>query len=274
MRRVFIFLRLAVQSSLTFISGPFLLIAQIRRSAVPQRATTSFRSLTIGLACWVLSSVGAANAAEISHQELGYVDGVEAIFIDGDISSSDTQKFREISIKYKKAVVFLSSNGGELMPALEIGKIIKIAGYMTIVADNTVCASSCALIWTAGSTRGKSTKGRVGFHASYRDNNGKLEESGVANALIGNYLTLLNFSERAIIFATTSAPDKISWLTPQNMASSAIDFEAYDEAAAKAELDAAALKVAAKPYVQVVPIKQTSAVPSPFPENLSNNGGN
>lgn len=185
------------------------------------RAAASIRLL---LACAILAPPGAASAAEISAAEIS--DGIAIIRIDGEIRSDDLERFRQISIQYKNAAVILNSDGGELIPAIEIGRIIRIAGYLTGV--DQVCASSCALIWLAGTRRAVRGGGQVGFHASYRDNNGRLEESGVANALIGSYLTLLNYPERAIIFATRASPREILWLTQANKASSGIDFEYLD----------------------------------------------
>lgn len=177
-------------------------------------------------ACSLFAATHTASAAEISHRTI--VDDIEGIVLVGDITASDAAEFRALSLRYKKAVVILSSNGGALMPAIEIGKIIKLAGFVTFVPNDAVCASSCALIWVAGTTRLLGPKGRVGFHASYRTNNGKPEESGVANALVGNYLTLLNLSERAVIFATRASPDRISWLTKANKATAGIEFEELD----------------------------------------------
>jgi hypothetical protein len=212
-----------------------------------------YEAKRLALACGLLASAAMANAADITHRTI--VDDIEGIVISGEISSPDTQKFRQISTRYPKAVVILSSNGGSLLPAIEIGKIIKIAGYVTLVPDKAICASSCALIWVAGTTRFMAANGRVGFHASYRDNNGKLEESGVANALIGNYLTLLNLSERAIIFATRASPDGILWLTKANKTSAGIDFEDFDFPKEKA--------TAKEPLViQAPPILRVEAPPA------------
>jgi hypothetical protein len=182
----------------------------------------SFMHLTC--LCGLLGFARMSHAADITHEK---IKGAGLIAIEGDISSGDLEKFRQISVKYTKAVVALDSNGGALLPAIGIGKIIKIAGFATVVPEGATCASSCALIWLAGEARYLSPEGRVGFHASYRNNDGKLEESGVANALIGNYLTKLNLPEKAIIFATTAPPDKIMWLNAANKITAGIDFEEF-----------------------------------------------
>ncbi|MDO7833887.1 hypothetical protein Q4610_02405 [Sphingobium sp. HBC34] len=178
-----------------------------------------------------LAQAGTAFTANINHRKIS--DKMEAIIISGEIDNSDVKNFREIAVKYPESVVILNSNGGSLIPAIEIGKIIRISGFYTLVPPQAKCTSSCALIWVAGDKRFLSKTGMVGFHASYRDHNGRVEESGLGNALVGNYLTLLNFSQKAIIFATTASPDKIFWLNRANQSVADISFEDFDLPAPK-----------------------------------------
>lgn len=167
-----------------------------------------------------------ALAADVSFEPgIGVLPTV--IILEGEIQSGDEKKFREISLKLPKATVILNSEGGSLSPALEIGRLIRVAGYETIVLDRHTCASACALIWLAGYPREVIGQGQVGFHAAYRDNQGKLEEVGAANALIGSYLTSLGLPTRAVLFATTAPPDRILWLTDPEGKFSGIDYNYY-----------------------------------------------
>lgn len=169
----------------------------------------------------LMLSSSLANAAEITSEE--NPDGTMTIRIDGEIKAGDDEKFRRLSLRYPNATVRLESDGGALIPALEIGRTIRIAGYDTLVATEATCASACALVWLAGKKRYLS--GKVGFHAAYRTNDGRIEESGTANALIGNYMTLLGLPAKAIVFATAAPPDKVLWLMPDNRELTGIDFE-------------------------------------------------
>lgn len=204
----------------------------------------------------VLTLGPVTRAAEFEAENL--VEGTTFIFVSGDIESGDEVKFRRLSLEHPKAIIALHSDGGKLMPALEIGKIIRLAGYETMVGDNSVCTSSCALIWLAGSPRLLATAGKIGFHASYRDNEGKLEETGVGNAVIGHYLSMLNLPQRAVVFATSASPTEIMWLTSDNARASGIDFEPL------ASLDApeptAELAMDAKPSP---PMVRTITPPNP-----------
>lgn len=197
--------------------GQTLAVEGMARLAVPTKLT----QLVLGF-CFLLPA-SFAQAATITHAKLDAT--TEIIRIEGDIVTGDLEQFRQISLRYPNAVVSLNSNGGLIYPAIEIGKIIKIMGYVTMVSDRYVCASACALIWMAGNRRLASGRGNVGFHASYRTDNGRPVESGAANALIGNYLTLLGASAKTVVFTTTAPPDKVLWLTAANKEASGIDFQ-------------------------------------------------
>ncbi|MBY8820908.1 hypothetical protein [Sphingomonas colocasiae] len=200
---------------------------------------------------------GGLSASAATFDRTTLSDGAEAILLSGTIEYGDVETFRALSIKYQDAVILLDSDGGSVAAAIEIGKMIRIAGYPTLVSQDSVCVSACALIWLAGAPRLLSPEGSIGFHASYRNVGGRKEETGVGNALVGHYLTLLNLPQRAVIFATTAPPDKLRWLTAENKTESGIDFEYLErddrkddgQAAAKADAKAGGRKVAMPPPV-------------------------
>jgi hypothetical protein len=187
------------------------------------------KKIVLGLAAatGLLAAVAPADAADITPIPLK--DGSTALLLTGDITSGDGEKFRSEASKYKDAFVLLESDGGSLADALEIGETIRLRGYATAVMNGSSCNSACALIWLAGSPRGLSKSGRVGFHAAYSDASGSAQESGVANAMVGRYLTLLNLPEKAVIFATTAPPTELSWLTSSNYSSTGIDVKIIDD---------------------------------------------
>ena len=180
-------------------------------------------ALTVAVSSW-------SEAAEITSSPLKEGTDVALIVISGEISDGDSEKFRQVALTSKRAVVFLDSNGGSTIEALEIGKLIKIAGFSTYVSSYAPCNSACSLVWVAGSKRFLGEGGKVGFHATYIENNGKRMESGVGNAIVGSYLDQLHLSERAIIFATSAAPDEIKYLTLTNSADSEISTEKVGDA--------------------------------------------
>lgn len=61
------------------------------------------------------------------------------------------------------------------------------------------------------------------FHASYIEQDGKLVESGMANALVGAYLSQLGLSQKAIAFVTSAPPQGMEWLDASNAQSIGVD---------------------------------------------------
>lgn len=181
----------------------------------------------VAAASIVLLPVTPALAADVTPVDLG--KGEMALFVTGDIVSGDAAKFRAQASKYEQAFVILESEGGSLADAIDIGETIHLKGFATGVFNGSDCNSSCALIWLAGSPRALARSARVGFHAAYTDASGTSQESGVANAMVGRYLTLLNLPEKAIVFATSAPPSDLSWLTSSNYEQTGIDLKVMDD---------------------------------------------
>jgi hypothetical protein len=182
----------------------------------------------LGLLAWASAFYSSsATAAEIA--TLPDKDGPALIFVMGDIQSGDAKKFRTEAAKSDNAVVLLESEGGLVGEAIQIGEVIRLKGYATGVINGSVCNSSCGLIWLAGSPRGLSKSARVGFHAAYSRSGDSISESGVANAMVGRYLTLLNLPERVVIFATSSPPEGMNWITSANYERLGIDLKVMDD---------------------------------------------
>jgi len=175
-----------------------------------------------GLAATGLAATPAS--ATVEHSSLDR--GVEAIVISGDIVEGDDTQFADLSRRYPRAVVYLQSAGGALVPAIEIGKLVHARHHATAVLDGSTCTSACALIWIAGAPRYLGAEGHLGFHASYSDEGGRLVETGVGNAMVGHYMAQLDLSEDAAVFATIASPYEINWLTADNSGEADIPFDA------------------------------------------------
>lgn len=169
----------------------------------------------------------AANAANISTEDLG--DDLSLIVVTGEITSGDSEIFRREAAKASQAIVALESPGGATLEAIEIGEIIRIRGFSTLVLNDSQCVSACALIWLAGTPRTLARSGSVGFHATYTDQKGQRLESGVGNALVGRYFAILNLPQRAIIFATSANPAEMNWLNASNTSDIGIEVTLIDD---------------------------------------------
>ena len=65
-----------------------------------------------------------------------------------------------------RTLVFLNSNGGSVNDGFNIGKLFDKYNVATVVLSGDICASSCAIAFLGGTTRG--IGGRLIFHAPYR----------------------------------------------------------------------------------------------------------
>lgn len=150
------------------------------------------------------------------------------ILVEGDFLVNDDKAFTKIALQIEHAVVVFSSNGGILSAGLGIGKAIRLRQYNTFVMKDTTCASACAIAWLGGIHRFMEANAKIGFHAAYTDNNGKLEESGVANALVGSYLNQIGLPENAIAYITHAQPESMQWLSVDEARNAGIQVEASE----------------------------------------------
>jgi hypothetical protein len=114
-----------------------------------------------------------------------------------------------------RAIVILNSEGGIVADALAIGRETRNRNFATSVPPNNLCASACALIWLAGARRYAEDGSAIAFHASYIEKDGVMLESGVANALVGAYVSQLGLSDRVVAYVTSAPPKGMLWLTQE-----------------------------------------------------------
>jgi len=124
----------------------------------------------------------------------------DTITITGSFKMGDDTKFQSVALATSRATVFLDSKGGQVQPAFEIGRIIRIKGFAT-AAQGAVCASACAMVWLAGEPRMMSNFTSIGFHAPYLpDEKGRKRSDVKHGAMVGAYLTSLGFSQKVVMY--------------------------------------------------------------------------
>lgn len=165
----------------------------------------------IAMVCLVTVGARMATAASIYVQEFG--SSHAAVVLSGDIDPIDDREFTRVAGSLDDPLVFLSSRGGSVVAAINIGKFIRMRGWSTAVAEHQLCASACGLIWLGGLNRFMAETGQIGFHAAYRVEGANHVESGAANALVGAYLNSLGLVDRAIVYITSPAPTEVQWLS-------------------------------------------------------------
>jgi hypothetical protein len=76
-----------------------------------------------------------ANAADISVSKLDS-SGRAWVTFEGDIVLSDVEQFQKKTSTISKAIVVMRGDGGKLLAGIEVGKIIRLRNYITLVPDN------------------------------------------------------------------------------------------------------------------------------------------
>jgi hypothetical protein len=160
--------------------------------------------------------------------------GQDVIFVVGDLTLGDENKFINVALSSANAIVAFQSPGGNLIAGIEIGKAIHLKGFATFVPDNVLCASACALAWLGGRIRYMSNTARVGFHAVYVDNGGQAAVSSAGNALVGAYLNQLSLPVPAIIYITGASPQGMQWLNFADAQQYGIDVRPFNLSAPSA----------------------------------------
>src|SRR3712207_786626 len=139
---------------------------------------------TLWLCCIVLSlTVDASRAATVD--AITSRDAPTLFVIQGELQYGDEKKFVDKAIGVPEGIVSFHSTVGNVVAGIEIGKAIRLKGFVTLVPDETACASACALAWLGGAPRFMAPKAKIGFHAAYLRNGSEFRESGAANALVG-----------------------------------------------------------------------------------------
>jgi hypothetical protein len=146
-----------------------------------------------------IPAVTATHAASLSVDT--YIFGGTRISFRGEIVRGDEQRFRAIADRVSAdnvVVVALASPGGDVDPAVAIGRMVRERGFMTMVWSSAGCASACTLIWLAGQPAVIEWGSRLGFHApAYAD--GQYAPDGAA--FVARYLSQIGLTRAQIDFA-------------------------------------------------------------------------
>src|SRR5688572_8104103 len=117
------------------------------------------------LAGAALLSAPVAQGASIEVRKVAR--GVPIVLLRGTMTGSDIDAFRTKTTGMQDALVVLQSDGGSLIAGIEIGKIIRLKNYFTVVPAKSRCASACAVAWLGGTRRFLEGDAKIGFHAAY-----------------------------------------------------------------------------------------------------------
>lgn len=170
---------------------------------------------------WLIASMSIGLAAKIS--VIPQSSEQALVMVQGDLLPSDVKQFKEATSFFSKAIVSFQSDGGSALAGIEIGQLIRLKNYTTVVPDGGRCASACAIAWLGGGKRFMAPKAQIGFHAAYVYREGQAAETGVGNALVGAYLNKIGLPDRAIVYITQSPPEEMTWLSISDAQQKGID---------------------------------------------------
>jgi len=193
------------------------------------------RHIAAGLLALTALLPARASAAMIEAKECAdHSKGCYIITVNGDIDKDDGKKFVDLveARGVTNGMVALNSWGGEMFAGLKIAYAVHEKKFTTWVGDDWRCASMCAVVWMAGSTRYYGNKAKIGFHGVYVDNNGKGTKpvpSSSGNALIGAFYAELGLSDKAIYTLTNPVPTDMYWLSAKSAADLQFSVERWED---------------------------------------------
>lgn len=186
----------------------------------PSRIRAGLQALFL-LTIFLFAPFG-ASAARVQEARQGSQD---FILILGEITRETQASFMEALSRAPRARIVVEGPGGEVIPALDIGRTIRERRLTTLIPERGICASSCGLIWLAGQPRDLAPSAAVGFHAAALVSpSGRRSISAPANAIIGGYLRDLGFGDEAIFEMTRAPPRGMNWFGPARLAALGVTF--------------------------------------------------
>jgi peptidoglycan hydrolase-like protein with peptidoglycan-binding domain len=204
----------------------------------------------LGLLALLLAVWTSAQAATI---EVRSARELSVVTVAGELNFRDEEAFTDKVLRLRDAVVVFDSVGGNLVAGIEIGKAIRLKGFSTLVLDDTLCASACALAWLGGRTRWAAPRAKIAVHAAWMFRDGKKQETGSGNALVGAYLNTLGLTDEAIVFITGAAPDDAEFLSFQKAETLGIAVKQFGTGAEPQQAETKAEPEPSKPLVCAEP---------------------
>lgn len=124
----------------------------------------------------------------------------------------------------ERLVVSLNSPGGDIEAAMSLGRVIREARGHTQVEPPASCASACVLVFAGGIVRGTFGKSNVGIHRPALsavpqeiDMNAVKATTDDAVHKLKVYAAEMNVSERLIDDMLVIPPEKIRWLSNDDL---------------------------------------------------------
>jgi hypothetical protein len=135
------------------------------------------------------------------------------LYLTGTIKEGDDARFIA-ALDDSVEVVSLTSEGGYVREAMNIGRAIKQRGLATEISAGYRCASSCALIWSAG--RPRRVAGELIFHCARDPSEQSCSEPG-RRAMVA-YLRAMDVPERLVSLQEAAGLSIGLWAKAEDLA--------------------------------------------------------
>ena len=155
--------------------------------------------------------VSAAHGATITVMPMANSD-TALVTVEGEFVFEDIQAFRLKIQSQPKAIIAFQSDGGSVIAGIEIGKIIRLRNFATLVPDRVRCASACALAWLGGAVRFMEPQAQIGFQLHTCCSQDRPPKQASGNALVGAYLANVGLPDSAVMYVTQASPRAMTWL--------------------------------------------------------------
>lgn len=145
--------------------------------------------------------------------------------LEGTITPGSATRFaEEIEVRGEYiGIVTLNSPGGSVDDALAIASLIREKGYATEVKAGALCASSCPLVFAAGSTRLADRGAVIGVHQIFAGGGDlpgaaqAMSDAQATTARIQRHLTEMEVDPALWVHALETPPDKLYYFTPDEL---------------------------------------------------------
>ena len=171
------------------------------------------------------AAIGKVEVQAVQHQTAGRI---LAVSVSEDIAPGDYEALLKGLTanpgKYAKKLALLDNIGGSVPEAIKMGRLLREAGFDTLVQASALCQGSCVYLLAAG--RNKPVRGHVGLHRPYFANG----DSAQAN-LAGNgsryspaaYFKEMHIPSRLLDDRQAIEPQHLRVLTAPELASYRLD---------------------------------------------------
>ena len=171
------------------------------------------------------AAIGKVEVEAVQHKTAGRI---LAVSVSEDIAPGDYEALLAGLTanpgKYTKKLALLDNIGGSVPEAIKMGRLLREAGFDTLVQNNAVCQGSCVYLLAAG--RDKTVRGHVGIHRPYFANGDSAQANLAGNASRYSpavYFKEMNIPSRLADDMQSIAPSNLRVLTALELASYRLD---------------------------------------------------